>query len=61
MRKREEFRKFIEFKETETKIEQISDGRWKLSQTNIGSSLPGGNAMITVRDGFLIVDEKCDT
>jgi len=59
-RKREEFRKFIEFKETETKIEQISEGRWKLSQTNIGSSPPGGNAMITVRDRFLIVDEKCD-
>ena len=53
------FRKVIEYKEWETKVEQISEGRWKLSQMNIGSGLPG-NEKLSVRDRFIIVDEKCD-
>ncbi len=58
--KYEEFRKIVEYKEWETKVEQISEGRWKLSQINIGGGLPGGNAMLSVRDRFIIVDEKYD-
>ena len=44
----------------ETKVEQISPGRWKLSQTNIGSLLPEGNGKVAIRDRYIIVDEKCD-
>ncbi len=57
---REVFRKVIEYKEYETKVEKISEGRWKLSQSNMGRELPGGNARISVRDRYIIVDEKCD-
>ncbi len=54
------FRKVIETKGYETKIEKVSEGRWKLSQTNLGSLLPGGNERVAIRDRYIIVDEKCD-
>jgi len=58
--KNEVFRNVVENSKYETKVEQISEGRWKLSQTNLGSLLPGGNARVGIRDRFIIVDEKCD-
>ena len=57
---RQLFQKVVESKSYETKVEKVSEGRWKLSQTNLGSLLPGGNARVAIRDRYIIVDEKCD-
>jgi hypothetical protein len=54
------FRRFFEIKGYETKVEKLSEGRWKLSQVNLGSLLPGGNDRVAIRDRWIIVDEKCD-
>lgn len=54
------FRKIVEPSKYETKVESLGDGKWKLSQTNLGHLLPNGNARVGIRDRYIIVDEKCD-
>ena len=54
------FRKIAEPKSYETKVEKLSEGRWKLSQKNLGNQLPGGNERVGIRDRYIVVDEKCD-
>jgi hypothetical protein len=58
--RRQSFRKFLEVKDYETKVEKLAEGRWKLSQSNLGSLLAEGNAKVGIRDRFLIVEEKFD-
>lgn len=57
---RETFKKFCQDSKYEVKVEKLSDGEWKLSQSNLGSLLPGGNARVAIRDRYIIVDEKCN-
>jgi hypothetical protein len=49
----------IEYKKSETVIEKLEAGAWKLSQTGLGRDLPNPER-VGIKDHFIIVDEKCD-
>jgi hypothetical protein len=55
------FRKLLEGKIPEVKVERLNDGRWKLSQTGVGDNLPEeSRKRIGVRERSIIVDPKLD-
>ncbi|MGN6544974.1 MAG: hypothetical protein ACTHK7_07985 [Aureliella sp.] len=56
------FDRFIGDPDYEVNVEPLGDGRWKLSQSDLGSRLPEEvrKQFIGVKDRWIIVDEKCD-
>lgn len=56
------FSRFIGDAEYGVKVEELGGGRWKLSQSDLGSRLPEEikKKFIGVKDRHIIVDEKCD-
>ncbi len=56
---RQRFSDVIKSEVGEHKVEALSDGRWKISNTNIGANIPGAEK-IDIRDRYVMVDGKCD-
>ncbi|MGN6544972.1 MAG: hypothetical protein ACTHK7_07975 [Aureliella sp.] len=56
------FDRFIGDPDNPVNVEPLGDGRWKLSQSDLGSRLPEEERkkFIDVKDRWIIVDEKCD-
>ncbi len=53
------FANILNHKKQEPKVEPLGDGRWKLSQTNLGADAPDP-ARVGIRNRFIIIDEKCN-
>lgn len=56
------FRRFIEDSDYPVKVEELGGGRWKLSQSDLGSLLPEESRkhFLGVKDRYIIVDEQCE-
>jgi hypothetical protein len=51
------FINLVNHKKQEPKVESLGNGKWKLSQTNLGADAPNP-ALVGIRNRFIIVDEK---
>jgi hypothetical protein len=56
------FRKLVEGKNAEVKVEPLSEGRWKLSQKGLEMNLKDESlrSRVGIRERFIIVDPKLD-
>ncbi len=56
------FYKLIEASKYETKYEALGEGRWKLSQTGMGSLIPDESLRrkVSIQNRSIIIDARCD-
>lgn len=56
------FARFVGDADYDVTVEELGGGRWKLSQSDLGSRLPAEvrSKFVGVKDRYIIVDEKCD-